>query len=117
MKETITTPDGMKLTAKYRAIYQDRTMKQENTFMTVWNPKKEHQNIAARQLFDTAEEAKTELAKLIKRFNKGARIETTTCGMIGIDLVISEEDANDMEIVYWEIQKQWRTSWEAVDNK
>lgn len=115
MKEVITTPDGLKLTAKYRAVYQNSSMKREGRCMTVSNPKKANMNFAAQQLFDTAEEAKAELAKLIRKWNKGARIETTTCGMIGIDLVISEEDAKAMEIVYWEIQKQWRSDWEVQD--
>lgn len=115
MKEVITTPDGMKLTAKYRAVYQNSRMKQEGRCMTVSNPKKAGMNFATQQLFDTAEEAKAELAKLIRKWNQGARIETTACGMIGIDLVISEEDAKEMEIVYWEIQKQWRSDWEVQD--
>lgn len=115
MKEVITTPDGMKLTAKYRAVYQNRSMKAEGRCMCVSNPKKINQGLASSQLFDTAEEAKAELAKLIRKWNKGARIETTTCGMIGIDLVISEEDAKYMEIVNWEIQKQWRSDWEITD--
>ena len=59
--------------------------------------------------------SQSELAKLIRKWNKGARIETTTCGMIGIDLVISEEDAKYMEIVHWEIQKQWRSDWETQE--
>ena len=115
MKEVITTPDGMKLTAKYRAVYQNRTMKREGRCMCVSNPKKAGKGLAAQQLFDTAEEAKVELAKLIRERNKGARIETTTCGMIGIDLVIDEESAKHMEIVHWEIQKQWRSDWELLE--
>lgn len=115
MKEVITTPDGMKLTAKYRAVYQNRNMKAEGRCMCVSNPKMAGKGLVASQLFDTAEEAKKELAKLIREWNKGARIETTTCGMIGIDLVIDEKDAKYMEIVHWEIQKQWRSNWETTD--
>lgn len=115
MKEVITTPDGMKLTAKYRAVYQNRNMKQEGRCMCVTNPKKAGKGMVAQQLFDTAEEAKAELAKFIRKWNKGARIETTACGDIGIDLVISEEDAKYMEIVHWEIQKQWRSDWELLE--
>jgi len=115
MKETIITPDGMKLTAKYRACFQNRSMKKEGRWMPVHNPKKLDKPLSVRQLFDTAEEAKAELAKEIRRLNKGARIETTVCGMIGIDLVISEEDAKFMEIVNWKIEKQWRSDWETVD--
>lgn len=114
MKETIVV-DGIELTAKYRAVYQNSRMKQEGRCLTVSNPKKTGQSLSAQQLFDSAEEAKAELAKLVRKFNKGARIETTTCGMIGIDLVISEEDAKVMEIVHWEIQKQWRSSWGLVE--
>ena len=116
MKEVMTTPDGIKLTAKYRAVYQNRNMKAEGRCMCVSNPKKQGQGLAASQLFDTPEEAKAELVKLIQKYNKGARIETTACGMIGIDLVINEEDAKYMEIVYWEIEKQWRSNWEVVES-
>lgn len=115
MKEVITTPDGMKLTAQYRAVYQNRRMKAENRFMWVSNPKRAGQSLSAQQLFDTAEEAKMALANEVRHWNKGARIETTTCGMIGIDLVISEEDAKYMEIVRWQIQKQWRSDWELLE--
>ena len=114
MKETLIV-DGIKLTAKYRAVYQNRNMKSEGRCLCVSNPKKVGKGLAASQLFDTAEEAKLELANLIRKWNKGARIETTTCGMIGIDLVISEEDAKHMEIVHWEIQKQWRSNWELLE--
>lgn len=115
MKEVITTPDGMKLTATYRAIYQDRRMKAENKFMPVWNPKHSGRSMAVQQQFDTYEEAKAELAKTICWLNRGARVETTSCGGIGIDLVIDEETAKDHEIIYWEIQKQWRSNWEITD--
>jgi len=116
MKEVITTPDGIKLTAQYRAVFQNRNMKKEGRCMTVTNPKRSKGPMSTWQLFDTADEAKAELAKEIKRFNKGARVETTTCGMIGIDLVIDEKDAEYMEIVYWEIQKRWVSSWEEIEN-
>jgi len=116
MKEIITTPDGMKLTAKYRVAYQDRLLKQKNKCMFVWNPKKAGMNMSVQNLFDTAEEAMAELAKVIRKNNRGARIETTDCGGIGIDLVISEEDAKEHEIIRWEIQKQWRSDWDVVES-
>ena len=115
MKEVITTPDGMKLTAQYRAVYQNRRLKAEKRCMCAFNPKRSGQNLASQQLFDTADEAKKALAEEIRRMNKGARVETTKCGDIGIDLVIDEETAKDHEIIYWEIQKQWRSNWEVTD--
>ena len=33
----------------------------------------------------------------------------------GIDIVIDEDAANDMRIVDWKIQKQYKTRWELVD--
>lgn len=116
MKEVITTPDGMKLTAQYRAVYQNRRLKAEKRLMFVFNPKRGGQSIASQQLFDTAEEAKKALANEIRAMNKGARVETTRCGEIGIDLVIDEETAKEYEIIYWEIQKQWRSNWELTDS-
>lgn len=116
MKEVITTPDGMKLTAQYRAVYQDRRMKKENRFMGVWNPKHISKNASVQQMFDTYEEAKAELAKTILLMNRDARVEIINCGDIGIDLVIDEETAKEHEIIYWEIQKQWRSGWELADS-
>ena len=37
------------------------------------------------------------------------------CGGFGIDIVIDEDTANDMRIVDWKIQKQYKTQWELVD--
>lgn len=37
------------------------------------------------------------------------------CGGFGIDIVIDEDTANDMRIVDWKIQKQYKTRWELVD--
>ena len=34
---------------------------------------------------------------------------------VGIDIVIDEGTANDMRIVDWKIQKQYKTRWELVD--
>lgn len=115
MKETITTNEGMKLTAIYRAVYQTRRMRQENKCMPVCNPKNALKNFALQTQFDSAEEAKAELAKMTRRCNSGARVETMACGGIGIDLVITEEDAKDGEIVHWEIQKRWISSWDVQE--
>lgn len=115
MKEVITTPDGMKLTARYRVRYQDRWLKKDGRCMFVTNPKNARKHFSIQDLFDTEIEAKQALAALIRQYNKGARIETTACGDIGIDLVISEEDAKDMEIIWWKIEKQWRSDWEKVE--
>lgn len=116
MKEVITTPDGMKLTAQYRAVYQDRRMKAEKKCMAVWNPKRTGQSMAAQQLFDTYKEALTELGKMIWKLNhRKAGVETTVCNGIGIDLVVDEQTAKDGEIVYWEIQKRWVSDWEVLE--
>lgn len=114
MKEVITTPDGMKLTARYRVRYQNRWLKSEGRCMFVTNPKHARKHFSIQDLFDTEEEAKKALVDLIRECNKGARVETTVCGMIGIDLVISEDDAKDMEIVWYKVEKQWRSDWETV---
>ena len=37
------------------------------------------------------------------------------CGGFGIDIVIDRDAANDMRIVDWKIQKQYKTRWELVD--
>ena len=116
MREVITTPDGLKLTAKYRAVYQDRRLKAENKCMFVWNPKQAGKAMHVQQLFDTQEEARQELAKMIQQMNnRKPGIETTVCGGIGIDLVVDEQAAKDGEIIYWEIQKRWVSDWEVQD--
>lgn len=115
MKEVITTPDGMKLTARYRVRYQDRWLKKSGRCMFVTNPKNARKHFSVQDLFDTEEEAMKALADLVRQCNRGARIETTACGSIGIDLVITEDDAKDMEIIWYKVEKQWRSDWEKVE--
>lgn len=114
MKETITTNEGLKLTAIYRGLYQTKRMRRGNEFMPVTNPKNAKKNFTLQTQFDSAEEAKTELEKLIQKCNRGARVETISCGGIGISLVLSEEEAKEDEIVHVEIQKRWVSSWETI---
>ena len=116
MKEVITTPDGIKLTARYQGLIQTPSLKRdEDRWMFVINPKSTASGIVEKRMFDTAEEAKAEIMAEIRRRNRGARVETTMCGSIGIDLVISEEDAKDFQVTAWTIRKQWRTNWEKVE--
>ncbi len=115
MKEVITTPDGMKLTARYRVRYQDRWLKKDGRCMFVINPKNARKHFAVQNLFDSETEAMQALADLLRQCNKGARIETTSLGAISIDLVISEEDAKDSQIIWYKIEKQWCSDWEKVE--
>lgn len=115
MKETITTPDGMKLTAIYRGVYQTRNMVMRNQSMCVTNPKNAGKSFILQQHFDSAEEAKAALAKLIQEWNGGARVVATNGGCIGIDLVMTKEDAKGTDIVHWEVQKRWVSSWEVQE--
>lgn len=116
MKETMITPDGMKLTARYQGLVQTPSLKRDdNRWMLVTNPNSKATGIAAKRDFDTAEEAKAAIMEMIRRNNRGARTETTMCGSIGIDFVIDEKSAKDFEITAWYIRKQWRTNWETTE--
>lgn len=55
------------------------------------------------------------LNALIRERSKGAHTQTQRCGGFGIDIVIDGDAANDMRIVDWKIQKQYKTRWELVD--
>ena len=55
------------------------------------------------------------LNALIRERSKGTHTQTQMCGGFGIDIVIDEDTANDMRIVDWKIQKQYKTRWELVD--
>ena len=116
MKEVITTPDGMKLTARYQGLVQTPSLKRDgDRWRFVYNPKVTNPSFVAKRMFDTAEEAKAAIMAEIRECNRGARTETTVCGGIGIDFVIDEKAAKDFEITAWTIRKQWRTDWEKVE--
>lgn len=116
MKETMITPNGMKLTARYQGLVQTPCLKRDdNRWMLVTNPNSKATGIASKRDFDTAEEAKAAIMEMIRKNNRGARTETTMCGSIGIDFVIDEKSAKDFEITAWYIRKQWRTNWETIE--
>ncbi len=107
--------DGIELFARYQVLYRDAGMK--NMGMGFWvleNEKPDLKGWVAQHTFKTEADAVEALNKLIRKRNKGARVETQVCGGIGIDFVIDEDQANDMRIVDWKIRKQWKTKWETV---
>lgn len=116
MKETMITPDGLKLTARYQGLIQTPSLKRDDDrWMFVYNPNCKASGIVAKRMFDTAEEAKAAIMEEIRQRNRGARVETTMCGSIGVDFVIDEKAAKDFEVTAWTIRKQWRTDWETIE--
>lgn len=116
MKETMITPDGMKLTARYQGLIQTPSLKRDdNRWMIVFNPNSKATGIVGKREFDTAEEAKAAIMEEIRQRNRGARVETTMCGSIGVDFVIDEKSAKEFEVTAWTIRKQWRTNWENIE--
>ncbi len=107
--------DGIELFARYQVLYKDAGMKKMDTgFWVLENEKPDSKGWVAQLTFKTEADAVEALNKLIRRRNKGARVETQVCEGIGIDFVIDEDQANEMRIVDWKIRKQWKTKWETV---
>lgn len=71
--------------------------------------------LVGRHTFKSQQAAVDALNALIRERSKGTHTQTQMCGGFGIDIVIDEDTANDMRIVDWKIQKQYKTRWELVD--
>lgn len=114
MKEVMITPDGMKLTAQYRVVYQTRNMENDGENATLNILKKHNGMISPVTLFDTYYEAKAELEKLIKRSPPMEKIKEII-RETGVEVSELVEKYASKEIVHWEIQKQWRSDWDTID--
>lgn len=110
--------DGIELYARYQVVYRDADMKKRNTgFWVLTNEKSTEKGWVSQHTFKTEADAVEALNELIRRRNKGARVESQMCGGIGIDFVVGEDLANDLRIVEWKIKKQWKTKWETVQEE
>ena len=97
--------DGVELIPVWRVLYQDAWMKRSGRgFWILENMAKgwQEMNWVGRHTFKSQQAAVDAL-------------NTQMCGGFGIDIVIDEDTANDMRIVDWKIQKQYKTRWELVD--
>ena len=54
-------------------------------------------------------------AQVARELVQSGYVAIELCGGFGIDIVIDGDAANDMRIVDWKIQKQYKTRWELVD--
>lgn len=105
----------------WQVLYQDKWMKQNGD--TYWILQNENaafegrKGWVAERTFLTEEAARAALAKLIKKMNRGARVETDVSGGIGVDTLVDEQVANDMQIIHWKIRKQYKTTWEEVESR
>lgn len=64
---------------------------------------------------DSYEEAKAAIDKMMTEFNgKGARTEKSTVAGFGISYDISPEEANNLEVVRWEILEREVSEWQKV---
>ena len=106
------------LLAACGCAYQDAWMKRSGRgFWILENMAKgwQEMNWVGRHTFKSQQAAVDALNALIRERSKGAHTQTQRCGGFGIDIVIDEDTANDMRIVDWKIQKQYKTQWELVD--
>lgn len=91
--------------AKIQHRYQEKTGDWSNAMaLTTSN----------RRFAESYEEAKAVVDKLMKEFNKGARVERSTAGGIGVATHITADDANRLEIVRWEILEREVSEWQKV---
>lgn len=110
--------DGVELIPVWRVLYQDAWMKRSaRGFWILENMAKgwQEMNWVGRHTFKSQQAAVDALNALIRERSKGTHTQTQMCGGFGIDIVIDEDVANDMRIVDWKIQKQYKTRWELVD--
>ena len=110
--------DGVELIPVWRVLYQDAWMKRSGRgFWILENMAKgwQEMNWVGRHTFKSQQAAVDALNALIRERSKGAHTQTQRCGCFGIDIVTDEDTANDMRIVDWKIQKQYKTQWELVD--
>ena len=110
--------DGVELIPVWRVLYQDAWMKRSGRgFWILENMAKgwQEMNWVGRHTFKSQQAAVDALNALIRERSKGAHTQTQMCGGFGIDIVIDGDAANDMRIVDWKIQKQYKTRWELVN--
>lgn len=110
--------DGMELIPVWRVLYQDAWMKRSGRGSWILENMAEgwkEMGWVSRHTFKSEQAAVNALNALIRERSKGAHTQTQMCGGFGIDIVIDEDTANDMRIVDWKIQKQYKTRWELVD--
>ena len=116
MEDKKITTDGIELIPVWQVLYQQAWQKRagDNRFWILRNPDADQQkaNWVGQHTFKDKQKAVDALNALIRDHSKGARIETTVCGGIGVDIAIDEDTANDERIVNWKIRKQYKTPWE-----
>ena len=105
--------DGMELIPVWRVLYQDAWMKRSGRGF--WILENMAEGWVSRHTFKSEQAAANALNALIRERSKGAHTQTQMCGGFGIDIVTDEDTANDMRIVDWKIQKQYKTRWELVN--
>lgn len=118
MEDKKIVADGMELIPVWRVLYQDAWMKRSGRGFWILENMAEgwkEMGCVSRHTFKSERAAVNALNALIRERSKGAHTQTQMCGGFGIDIVIDEDTANDMRIVDWKIQKQYKTWWELVD--
>ena len=107
--------DGVELIPVWRVLYQDAWMKRSGRGILENMAKGwQEMNWVGRHTFKSQQAAVNALNALIRERSKGAHTQTQMCGGFGIDIVIDEDAANDMRIVGWKIQKQYKARWGLV---
>lgn len=97
----------------WRVFYQDRWLQKQDKFWAIVNEASTKGGVDYD--FASAAGAMAALERFIKKRGQGVRVETSTCGGFGIDLVIDEATAKDEEIVHWKLRRQYRSKWETVE--
>ena len=102
---------------QYLAMVQHARQTKRNEWMNVraWED-------FGKRYYSSLEDAQAAIKRCIATFNKdfkygkdGKRIETQSCGMIGIDFEISKTMDDADRIVAWKIKAREVTEWEEVE--
>jgi len=87
-----------------------------------WRNVRQYLEGIGMRYYGTLEAAKAGLEKYIGKWNKeftydsnGKRVETTSSGSIGIDLVSDKKLDDRMRVVAWKIRVREVTPWETVE--
>lgn len=103
---------------QYLVMVQHARQVKENRWMNVraWED--------GHRYYESIEQAEKALRRCIATYNKdfrydkdGKRIETQTCGMLGVGLEITKSMDDEDRIVAWKIKVREVTEWEDIDSK
>ena len=103
---------------EYAVMAQQKFQQAENK----WTNVRAYLEGFGKRFYGSEKEAKAGLNDYVSMWNKeyvydsnGKRIETSTCGGIGVDFVASKKLDDDMRVVAWKIKVRDVTPWEDLE--